>query len=700
MTLPDTPTLILGLTVTAYWMYVGRMVQRVRRDAGHVKKVLVPAQWREKLMWIVWVPLILLWFSTPLKVALGYGGPYDVVVLSPAWASSNAVLVIRFITAGIALGCLGLSIVTWRHMGEQWRMGIDPTQKIRLLVDGPFAKVRHPIYSLSILLMLCSVVILPSPTMFVLAVIHILLMHIKAGNEERFLLEKQGRTYAEYCRKTGRFVPFIRHRGPAHVPHMDGSETTPESPIRAWKAGGIYPFRLNMFQQTMLHWDRLHPYNAVHAVRVNGPAKVDALRNAAWEVAKSADLGEFAVNTRHTAYEYRPLQHIRVQEFAPGRSDEERLAELVAEELNTPFHGDMHHPIRWTLFNEIAGKGHYIILCYHHVIADAYGIERLLAVVLRRYLGVPDAGEDKPLTTRLTRLDRSLRPRASILDYVFGHIRLNNRHRQMRKVHKLPDERLGGDATAVSVRTVPEGLLARLTAGCKRRGVGVNDALIAAMASAIAEQTPDRHTSRRRRHLSMATVVGARKHLPAEQADDFGVCLTSIVAVLRKPDVSMDELVRDVARQTRVLKERPSRASAETTLRYFAVRWMWRLAALKHERRGYRRVFPICGAVSSVYVDNKRFAELAPQVTSYVRACPCGPVFPLILAPTMLRGRMELGLTYRISCRTRPQAEALLDAIVSRLEALADVAATSVAAPEMEPPNTSAQRKSAAILKH
>lgn len=672
MTLPQVPTLILGLTVTAYWMYVGRMVRRVRRDAGNVKKILVPTQRREKFMWVVWVPLILLWFTTPLKVALGYGGHYDRIVLPPAWEVSNAVLVIRFIAAGVALGCLGLSIVTWRHMGEQWRMGIDPTQKIRLLVDGPFARVRHPIYSLSILLMLCSVIILPSPTMFVLAAIHILLMHIKAGNEERFLLETQGRTYAEYCRKTGRFFPFIRHRGPAHVPYMDGSETTPDSPMRAWKAGGIYPFRLNMFQQAMLHWDRLHPYNAVHAVRVKGPASPDKLRDAAWEVAKSAELGEFAVNSRHTAYEYRPLQHIRVQEFAPGKSDEERLSELVADELNTPFHGDVHHPIRWTVFNEAAGRGHYVILCYHHVIADAYGIERFLAAVLRRYLGLTDDEAAGRLTTRLTRLDRSLRPKAGILDYVFGHIRLNNRHRQMRSVHKMPDERLGGDATAVAIRTAPDGLLERLAAGCKQRGVGVNDALIAALASAIAEQTPDRHTSRRRKHLSMATVVGARKHLPREQADDFGVCLTSIVAVLRRPDTSMDELVREVARQTRVLKERPSRASAETTLRYFAVRWMWRLAAFKHERRGYRRVFPICGAVSTVYVDDQRFADLAPKVTRYVRACPCGPAFPLILAPTILGGRLELGFTYRIACRTRGQAEAMLDGIVSRLESLGD----------------------------
>ena len=206
------PTLILGLTVTVYWLYVARMVHRVREDAGHVRRVLVPAQRREKLMWILWVPVIVGWLSTPLKVAFGFGNRFDQMVLAPALASSTIVLVTRFITMGVALGCLALSIVTWRHMGEQWRMGIDPTQKIRLLVDGPFAKVRHPIYSLSILLMLCSVAILPCPTMFVLAAIHITLMHIKARNEEAHLARMHGDAWLRYVERTGRFLPRVAGR--------------------------------------------------------------------------------------------------------------------------------------------------------------------------------------------------------------------------------------------------------------------------------------------------------------------------------------------------------------------------------------------------------------------------------------------------------------------------------------------------------
>lgn len=666
------PTLLLGLIVSVYWFYVAWMIWRVRRDAGKVRKVLVPAQRREKLMWVFWAPVIAGWGSTPLRVVLGITTPYDEFVTSEDLSASAAFFVIRCSATAVAMGCLALSIVTWRHMGEQWRMGIDPNQKIRLLIDGPFARVRHPIYSLSILLMLCTVVILPCPTMILLAAIHITLMHIKARNEERHLLETQGPSYAEYCRKAGRFIPHFRSSIPAHVPHMDGSETSPDIPIRGWKAGGQYPFRFNFFQQSMLRWDRLHPYNAVHAVRVTGRADLEALRTAAWEVAKKAELGEFAVNYYGTSYEYRPLQVVRVQEVVSGENDEARLSEIMTEEINTPFHGKVHHPIRWTVFNEREGAGHYIVLCYHHAIADAHGIERFLAAVLRRYIGLPPSADDAHLTTRLTRLKRSLRPKAGIIDHLIGQTRLSYRHREMRRVHKMPDERLGGDYTAIAVRTVQNGFIEQLAAGCERRGVGVNDALIAAFASAIAEQTPDRHTSRRRRHLALATVVGARRNLPPEQANDFGVCLTSILAVLRRPDIPMEELVQDVARQTRALKTNPARAAAETNLRYFAIRWLWWLATVKHERRSYRRVFPICGGVSTVYVDQDRFADLSSRVTRYIRACPTGPVMPLILGPTVFKGAMELGLTYRIAGRTRAQADAMLESIVSRLESIAE----------------------------
>jgi len=134
---------IVGLTVTAYWLYVARWYSASAGTPATVRKVLVPAQRRERVMVGIGCR------SSSAGSAFRWRSPSVSAVDSPDCCCRRRrpphhVLVIRFIVAGVALGCLALSIVTWRYMGEQWRMGIDPTQKLRLLVDGPFAKVRHP----------------------------------------------------------------------------------------------------------------------------------------------------------------------------------------------------------------------------------------------------------------------------------------------------------------------------------------------------------------------------------------------------------------------------------------------------------------------------------------------------------------------------------------------------------------------------
>jgi protein-S-isoprenylcysteine O-methyltransferase Ste14 len=73
--------------------------------------------------------------------------------------------------------------------------------------------VRHPIYALSILLMLCTVVVAPTMPVAVIALIHIVLMITKAHNEEKFLLALHGAPYRHYLDRTGRFFPRLRAGG-------------------------------------------------------------------------------------------------------------------------------------------------------------------------------------------------------------------------------------------------------------------------------------------------------------------------------------------------------------------------------------------------------------------------------------------------------------------------------------------------------
>ena len=195
----DLPLLVVAITVSLYWTGVGAMIVRVRRhlrkDAG-----LVPEQARERMMWLVWVPLVASWIALPWLAV-------------PPWAREGLPFAVRIVAALVAVGCLLATARCWKRMGDDWRMDVS-SRSTALITDGPFRRIRHPIYAFSILLMICTAVVLPTPPMIAIAVVHVTLMHVKARNEEAHLASVHGAAYAQYAARTGRFVPRLTTRGP------------------------------------------------------------------------------------------------------------------------------------------------------------------------------------------------------------------------------------------------------------------------------------------------------------------------------------------------------------------------------------------------------------------------------------------------------------------------------------------------------
>lgn len=89
-------------------------------------------------------------------------------------------------------------------------MAVVPGQQTELVRAGFYGFVRHPIYALSIALMLNSVVVIPTLSMIVLALLHFPFTAIKVRSEERFLRDIHGEGYINYCRRTGHFFPRLR----------------------------------------------------------------------------------------------------------------------------------------------------------------------------------------------------------------------------------------------------------------------------------------------------------------------------------------------------------------------------------------------------------------------------------------------------------------------------------------------------------
>jgi len=198
----DLPLAALIVTLCAYWLGVGAMIVRVRRKTKRTVGI-VPGQPLERLMWLVWIPLVAAWIYLPWATYVRGGA----MAAPGGFAQEPAYLALRWVAAIVAAIALAATVRCWLRMGENWRMDVDVDGKGALITDGPFARIRHPIYSLSIVLMLCSLFIVPTAPMLAIAAIHIGLMNLKARNEERHLLAIHRDAYAQYLQRTGRFLP-------------------------------------------------------------------------------------------------------------------------------------------------------------------------------------------------------------------------------------------------------------------------------------------------------------------------------------------------------------------------------------------------------------------------------------------------------------------------------------------------------------
>jgi protein-S-isoprenylcysteine O-methyltransferase Ste14 len=203
------PAFLTGLIVAAYWMRVIRMVLRAKRREGH-DAAFVPRERLGRALRYIWAPVIGLWIVLPLASALGRGLPR---IIKPLWDYTRH---LRYIGPPISWSALVVvvfsyiaTLICWQKMGKSWRMGIDPDDKTALVCTGPYAYIRHPIYALSSLLMLMTLVIVPSPLMVAAGVIHLALLQWEARREERHLLRVHGDEYRRYASRAGRFLPKL-----------------------------------------------------------------------------------------------------------------------------------------------------------------------------------------------------------------------------------------------------------------------------------------------------------------------------------------------------------------------------------------------------------------------------------------------------------------------------------------------------------
>jgi protein-S-isoprenylcysteine O-methyltransferase Ste14 len=100
--------------------------------------------------------------------------------------------------------------LTHRALGRNWSISLDVREGHRLVTDGIYRKVRHPMYSAFWLWAVAQAFLLPNWVAGFSGIIGFgILFFGRVAKEEQMMLETFGDRYREYMARTHRVIPLI-----------------------------------------------------------------------------------------------------------------------------------------------------------------------------------------------------------------------------------------------------------------------------------------------------------------------------------------------------------------------------------------------------------------------------------------------------------------------------------------------------------
>jgi len=112
---------------------------------------------------------------------------------------------------GVFLTACGMLFTVWGRLrlGRNWSGTVTIKQGHELVTRGPYAIVRHPIYTGLLLAMLGSAIALGEWRGVLALALATTAFWIKLRVEERWMREQFGEAYAAYARRVAALIPFV-----------------------------------------------------------------------------------------------------------------------------------------------------------------------------------------------------------------------------------------------------------------------------------------------------------------------------------------------------------------------------------------------------------------------------------------------------------------------------------------------------------
>jgi protein-S-isoprenylcysteine O-methyltransferase Ste14 len=112
---------------------------------------------------------------------------------------------------GATMGILSFPYIHWSHktLGNAFSSTIQTQDASTLITNGPYERVRHPIYSSHTLFSFGMVLVSANLLILAYFAVGMPFTYKRMFSEERNLIDSFGEEYEEYMKKTGRLFPKL-----------------------------------------------------------------------------------------------------------------------------------------------------------------------------------------------------------------------------------------------------------------------------------------------------------------------------------------------------------------------------------------------------------------------------------------------------------------------------------------------------------
>jgi protein-S-isoprenylcysteine O-methyltransferase Ste14 len=116
----------------------------------------------------------------------------------------------------IVLGAFVYAAALWlfrrshKELGRNWSITLEIRENHKLIRTGPYALVRHPMYTSFLLMAVGQALLVPNWAVGIAGLLGFAVLAVlRIGTEERMMLETFGEPYVAYMGETKRIVPFV-----------------------------------------------------------------------------------------------------------------------------------------------------------------------------------------------------------------------------------------------------------------------------------------------------------------------------------------------------------------------------------------------------------------------------------------------------------------------------------------------------------